>query len=177
MSNPVIDVAREISDEYEDDLLVVEGYTVRAKAVPAAIISEVTKRYPDPEVPLWHNPEYDRDEQNPNDPEYIRKKDLVDRQRGEAMIDSTVMFGIEVVGGIPPKETWLPRLQFLQTLGSIDLSKYDLDDEMVLEFVFKRYIIASVALISYIQKMSAITPEDVEAAGKPFRRKEKRRTN
>ena len=173
MSNNIAAVAaaRDLANQNQDDLLEVEGYTVRVKAIPAAIISDVTRRIPDPVVPLWHNPEMDRDEANPVDPSYIKAKEDVDRQRGEAMIDATVMFGIELPDGVPPTEEWLPRLQFMQKRGQIDLSGYDLSDPLELEFMFKRYIIANIALITFIQRISSVTPEDVGKAGQPFRRK------
>jgi hypothetical protein len=173
MSNNIAAVAaaRDLANQNQDDLLEVEGYTVRVKAIPAAIISDVTRRIPEPEVPLWHNPEMNRDEANSGDPGYIKAKDDVDRQRGEAMIDATVMFGIELPDGVPPTEEWLPRLQFMQKRGQIDLSGYDLSDPLELEFMFKRYIIANIALITFIQRISSVTPEDVGKAGQPFRRK------
>ena len=167
----VIDVAHE--QEEQDDIWEVEGYKIRVKAIPVAIISDVSNRIPDPEIPVWHNPEYDRDEQNPNDPAYLSAKEEVDRKRGEAMIDATVMFGIDLPDGVPPTEKWLPKLKFLEKRGQVDLSGYDLSDDLEKEFVFKKYIIASIALINYIQNMSSVTPEDIGAAGKPFRRPKK----
>lgn len=170
----VIESARDLAEEEQDDYLEVEGYTIKVKAIPIAIISDVTNRIPEPEIPVWHNPEYDRDEQNPNDPAYLNAKDEVDRKRGEAMIDATVMFGIDLPSGLPPTDDWLTKLKFMEKRGQIDLSGYDLSDPLEKEFVFKRYIIANIALINYIQNMSAVTPEDVVKAGKPFRRSQKR---
>ena len=169
-----IETARELADETQDDLWEVEGYLIRVKAIPMAIISDVTNRIPEPVIPVWRNPEYDRDEQNPNDPAYLQAKEEVDRKRGEAMIDAIVMFGIELPDGVPPTEKWLPKLKFMEKRGQVDLSGYDLSDPLELDFVFKRYIIANIGLISYIQNMSAVTPEDIGKAGKPFRRPQKR---
>jgi hypothetical protein len=169
-----IETARDLADETQDDLFEVEGYTIRVKAIPVAIISDVTNRIPDPKVPIWHNEEYNRDEENPNDPAYIRAKSEVDRQRGEAMIDATVMFGIELPDGVPPTDKWLPKLKFMEKRGQVDLSGYDLEDDLELEFMFKRYIIANIGLINYIQNMSSVTPDDIGKAGRPFRRSTKR---
>jgi hypothetical protein len=168
----VIEVARE--QEEQDDIWEVEGYKIRVKAIPVAIISDVSNRIPDPEIPIWNNPEYDnRPEQNPHDPAYLSAKEEVDRKRGEAMIDATVMFGIDLPDGVPPTEKWLPKLKFLEKRGQVDLSGYDLSDDLEKEFVFKKYIIASIALINYIQNMSSVTPEDIGSAGRPFRRPKK----
>lgn len=169
----VIETARDLAEEEQDDLLEVEGYVIKVKAIPVAIISDVTSRIPEPEIPVWHNPEMERDEQNPNDPAYLKAKEEVDRKRGEAMIDATIMFGIELRDGTPPTEEWLPKLKFMEKRGQIDLSGYNLSDELELEFVFKRYVIANIALINYIQNMSSVTPEDITKAGRPFRRPQK----
>ena len=169
-----IETARDLADESQDDLWEVEGYTIRVKAIPVAIISDVTSRIPEPEIPVWHNPEYDRDEQNPNDPAYLKAKSEVDTKRGQAMIDATVMFGIDLPNGVPPTDEWLPKLKFMEKRGQVDLSGYDLNDPLEKEFVFKRYIIANIGLINYIQNMSSVTPEDVGNAGRPFRRPQKR---
>lgn len=169
-----IETARELAEDNQDELLEVDGYVFKVKAIPVAIISDVTNRIPEPEIPVWHNEEYNRDEQNPNDPAYLKAKAKVDQERGQAMIDATVMFGIELPKGVPPTEEWLPKLKFLEKRGQIDLSSFDLNDPLELDFVFKRYIIANVALINYIQELSTVTPEDVSKAGKPFRRSTKR---
>jgi hypothetical protein len=169
-----IETARELAEEEQDEILEVSGYRFKTKAIPVAVISDVTDKIPDPEIPLWHNEEYNRDEQNPNDPAYLNAKSDVDQRRGQAMIDATVMFGIELLDGVPPTDQWLPKLKFLEKRGQVDLSSYDLEDPLELEFVFKRYIIANMGLISYIQNMSSVTPEDIGRAGRPFRRAKKR---
>jgi hypothetical protein len=83
------------------------------------------------------------------------------------------MFGIDLPDGVPPTEKWLPKLEFLEKRGQVDLSSYDLSDPLELEFVFKKYVIANIALINYIQNMSSVTPEDIGEAGRPFRRPKK----
>lgn len=169
-----IETARELADDTQDNIWEVSGYTIKVIPIPVAIISDVTDRIPEPDIPVWHNPEYDRDEQNPNDPAYLKAKEEVDRKRGEAMIDATVMFGIELPKGVPPTEEWLPKLKFMEKRGQVNLSGFDLDDPLELEFVFKRYLIANIALINYIQNLSAVTPDDLDKAGRPFRRPQKR---
>lgn len=171
--NKAIEVARELQQEY-DDFLYVEDYAIRVKPIPAAIITDVTNRIPDPEIPVWYNKEMERNEANPGDPEYVRMKSEVERKRGEAMIDATILFGIELVDGIPPVEEWMPRLQFMIRRGQLDLSQYNLDDPLELEYVFKRYVIGNIALITHIQQLSSVMPDDIGKAAAPFRRKKAR---
>jgi hypothetical protein len=168
-----IETAREL-DEAQDEIFEVDGFRFIPKAIPVAIISDVTNRISEPDIPVWYDKEIERDVQNPNDPAYLKAKDEVDRKRGEAMIDATVMFGISLPDGVPPTDEWLPKLKFMEKRGQIDLSGYDLSDGLELEFVFKRYIIANIALINFIQNMSSVTPEGVEKAGRPFRRSTRR---
>jgi hypothetical protein len=160
--------------EYDDDILYVEDYAIRVKPIPAAIITDVTNRIKEPDVPKWFNKDMDRYEANPGDPDYARALAEAERKRGEAMIDATIMFGIEIVDGVPAKETWLPRLQFISKLGQLSLDQYDLDDPLVLEYVFKRYVIGNIALITHIQQISSVMPEDIGKAAAPFRRKKGR---
>lgn len=172
--NKAIEVARELSETVEGDVLYVDDYAVRIKPIPAAIITDVTNRIAEPTVPMWYNKEYDRNEANPNDPEYVRAKEEVARKRGEAMIDATILFGMELIDGVPPAEQWMPRLQFLIKRGQLDISEFDLNDPLELEYVFKRYVIGNIALISYIQTLSSVMPEDIGKAAAPFRRKKAR---
>jgi hypothetical protein len=168
-----IETAREL-DEAQDEIFEVDGFRFIPKAIPVAIISDVTNRIPEPDIPVWYDKEIERDVQNPNDPAYLKAKDEVDRKRGEAMIDATVMFGISLPDGVPPTDEWLPKLKFMEKRGQIDLSGYDLSDDLELEFVFKKYVIANIALINFIQNMSSVTPDDIGKAGRPFRRAQKR---
>jgi hypothetical protein len=173
--NKAIEVAREIQEAGDSsDILYVDDYAIRVKPIPAAIITDVTNRIAEPPVPTWYNKEYDREEANPNNPEYVRAKEDVARKRGEAMIDATIMFGMELVDGVPPAEEWMPRLQFLSKRGQLDLDQYDLNDQLEREYVFKRYVIGNIALITYIQTISSVVPEDIGKAAAPFRRKKAR---
>lgn len=167
-----IEVAREQASD--DEPFEYNGYLIRVLSIPAAIISDVTNKIPEPVVPVWHNKEYDRDEENKSDPGYIRAKDEVDRKRGEAIMDAVVLFGIELVNGVPPTSEWLPKLQLMEKMGNLNLSSYDLSDPMIMEFVFKRYKLADMDLINHVQQISSVTSDDVEKAGKSFRRKTQR---
>ena len=171
--NKAIEAAREMQ-EYDEDFLYVEDYRIRVKPIPAAIITDVTNRIPDPIVPTWYNKEMERTESNPNDPEYARAKSEVERKRGEAMIDATILFGIELPDGIPDPAEWMPRLQFMIKRGQLDLSSFDLSDPLELEYVFKRYVIGNIALITHIQQISSVMPDDIGKAAAPFRRKKGR---
>jgi len=117
---------------------------------------------------MWHNPDKDRDEPNPNDPKYIAAKQEADRQRGIAAIDAVVMFGVELLDGVPD-DGWLGKLRYLEKRGLLDLESFDLDDPLDLEFLYKRYVAVSAQDIAYIMRTSGVREEDVEAAIRSFR--------
>ena len=147
-----------------------EAYQIRVRLVPVPpqLIDEVSNRIEDPEVPMWHNPDKDRDEPNPNDPAYKKAMDAAVRQRGLAAIDTMCMFGIELIDGLPDDELWLSKLRLMEKRGLLSLSSYDLDDPMDKEFLFKRYIAASNELTQAVMRVSGITPEEVAKAEQSF---------
>lgn len=168
-TNPVTEVARMIATERVAPVTLTGGVKARLVPVPATLIDEVSSRISDPEVPMWHNDEKDRDEPNPSNPVYIKALAGVARQRGLAAIDAMCMFGVELIDPVPPKDKWLTKLQFLERKGEIDLSSYDLDDEMDVEFLWKRFIAVDAGLIQALTQLSAISPEEISTAEKSFR--------
>lgn len=170
--NPAVDVAKEMAsqDDSSQTIALKTGVRVRLVPVSTALIDEVTSRIKDPDVPVWHNEAKGRDEPNPNDPKYL--SDLVDanRRRGIAVYDAMVMFGVELVDGVPDDDGWLTKLRYLERRGQIDLSTYDLDDPFDKEFVYKRYVAVDNETLARLGRMSAFTQEEVTQAEAPFRR-------
>jgi hypothetical protein len=145
--------------------------------VAASLIEEVTMRVQDPPVPVWHNPDKDRDEPNPGNPEYQRALTRATRDRGMAAIDAMVMFGIDLAEPVPPADTWLPKLQFLERRGTLDLSGYQLDNALDLEFLYKRYIAVSSMDLTMLSRSAGISPVEVERATRTFPGPETRDTD
>jgi hypothetical protein len=48
------------------------GVKLKIKPVPSMLIVDATKRIREPEVPMFHNTQKDRDEPNPADPKYLQ---------------------------------------------------------------------------------------------------------
>jgi len=165
---PVIEVARQVGN---DEHIIILPTGDRAKLVPvsASLIDEVTNRIAEPAVPTWYNKEREREEQNPNDPEYIRKSEEVARMRGLAAMDAMVMFGVELLDGVPEDDGWLKKLQFLSSRGQIDLTSFDLDDSLTREYVYKRFIATNTVIIKKISALSGLSTEEVDRAEHSFR--------
>lgn len=165
--SPAIDVAHE-HEEGEDSIL---STGVRARIVPvaASLIEEVTRRVRDPEIPMWHDPERDKDIPNENDPIYLRALIEAKKKRGEAAMEAMILFGVELLDGLPESDEWFRRLQFLDKRGLLDLSQYDVEDPIDREFIYKRYIAVGSTDFILIGSLSGLSQEGIRAAGETFR--------
>lgn len=143
------------------------GVRARVHAVAMGLIEACTGQVEDPKIPIWHNPDKDRDEENPSDPEYLRQLNQVNKQRYRAVEDAMVMFGVELVDGVPPKEEWMPRLEVLRRRGAIDLSGFDLEDSVDLEFVYKRFIAVGAPDLNLI-RAAGVSEEEIQRALESF---------
>lgn len=71
------DIDRVVDTLPEDDggdptvFVAATGVRLKLKRVSQMIVADAKRRLPEPKVPKWINPEKDREEENPNDPEYI----------------------------------------------------------------------------------------------------------
>ena len=153
------------------------GVKARITAVAATLIDDMVSRVETPEPPLWMNPEKEREEPNPQDPQYLKELNAAYKRQGTATLDAMILFGVELVDGVPDIDTWLPKLKFLENRGQLDLSKYDLTDDLELEFVYKRLVAISSADYSLIMRLSGVTPDAVEEAKEVFKSGEKRDAN
>ena len=131
-----LEVAKE-QDEQDGSTVLSTGVRARMVPVAASLISEVASRVKDPPVPMCYIDEKEREELNPDDPEYLRQLAEATTKRGTVSLETMVMFGVELIDGVPEDDAWLNRLRFLEKRGDLDLSGYDFDDPMELEFVYK----------------------------------------
>lgn len=170
-TNPVIAVAEEESIEGGEEIYAFDdGNRVKLTSIPAAVIDNVVSRIKMPEVPMVRLPDYDRDEPNPNDPAYLLAVQETERKRGGAMIDAVVMFGIQLVDGMPTTDEWLNKLRFMVDHGIMSMEGYDLNKltPVEKEFVYKRYS-APMWMITRVQELSAVAKGDIDRAKRLFR--------
>lgn len=163
-----VNVAKGKSSEDKNIVLLTDGNRALLKPVSVALIEEVTNSIKPPEIPKWYNKDYERDEPNPNDPEYLRALGDYERAQGVATMDALVMFGVELIDGLPEDESWFKKLSWLAKRGSVDLSSYDLDDQIDREFVYKRYVAVGADLYNKLAGLSGVTKEEVEKAEATF---------
>lgn len=144
------------------------GVTGKIVPVPPQLVDDVTSRIKEPEIPMWHNEDKDRDEPNPSDPEYLAALEEFSNQQAKASIDALSMFGLDI-DALPEDDKWLRKLKYMEKRGLLDLSDFDLDDPDEKEFLFKRLIALNNIILQKIVEVSGISPEEIEAAEASFR--------
>lgn len=164
--DPVAEVAKQTLGD--DVVLLKSGVRVRLKPVPAPLIDAVVEKIKEPEIPMWFNEARGKDEANPMDPQYVKDLADVDRRKGLAAIDAMAMFGVQLVDGLPPDSEWLDSLQKMESMDLLDLSMYDLEDPIIKELVFKKFVAVTTDVLQTVTSMSGISTEDVEAAEDSF---------
>jgi len=167
--SPAIELAKQERNEDKNILTLSSGVKVRIKPVSGWLIDDVVNRVKNPRIPTWYNPDREREEDNPNDPQYLADMSDARDQRMNAMLDTVVLFGMELVDGMPEDEGWLHKLQRLEKLGHIDLSAYDLDDEVDREFVYKRrFAISNATDLITVRQRCSVSEGDVAKATDSF---------
>lgn len=166
--SPAVAVAHENLSEEDGFVTLSNGARAMIRPVSISLITEVSNRVKDPEVPTFYNEEKGRDEPNPNHPSYIRALQEAENRRGIASLDAMVMFGIELVDGLPKDEKWIKKLRTMERIGALDLSVYDLEDDIDKEFLYKRFIAVGTEDLAKISRASGISQEAVESAEKSF---------
>jgi hypothetical protein len=174
--SPAPEVAREIQGEFKLDEPVELSTGVRAiiRAVPNTLIDNVSARIEDPLPPKQFIESKGKEEVNYLDPTFLREVENTNKRRGRAVTEALIMFGVELVDGVPDPEEWMPRLQHLVKRGLLDLSDWDLEDEFDLEYVYKAFVAVAQKDVERIMVACGLLEETVAAAMDSFQRPETR---
>ena len=143
------------------------GVRATLKPVPQTILQDALALVKEPEVPVVWIGEKDREEENPNDPAYLKALGDVATEQARVTFDVFALFGIELEEPAE-KGDWLKRLQLMERLGRLDLSRFDPEDSIDLEFLFKRYVAMGNADYILIGAISNVTEADVRQAARSF---------
>lgn len=169
--NPAVDVAK---NKYKtgDTLTLPDGVRIKIVPVSAGLMDEVTRQIKDPPVPLVYNKDDEQSLPNPGAPEYLLAMEEARQKRTRAAMDALALFGVDLLDPLPQDGAWLKKLKYLEKLGNLDLSQFDLSDPLELEFIYKRYIVCSGDVLKLISEASGVSGVDIEAAEAAFRGKE-----
>jgi len=162
----VKEAARRISQGQDDDKIITlsTGVRVRLHTVSSTLTEDLRLAIPMPKVPVVWIEAKEREEENPNDPDYIEKCKEVDIGRGRAVIDALITFGVELVDDLPEDQVWLRKLKRLH----VNLAGFDLDDPFDLEFLYKRYVAVAGADLPLIYRLNGLQPPEVAHARSMF---------
>jgi hypothetical protein len=151
------------------------GVWVKITPVSPGLLDEAQSFVQDPEVPMWYNEDKDRHEPNPNDPAYHDALLRAEQKRSLAVIDAIIMFGIDLVNEdgspttVPTDLAWISKLKLAERRGFVNLSPYNLDDPIDLEYLYKRNVAVSAVDLPIIMAATGLAQEDVDTAIKSFR--------
>lgn len=146
----------------DDGVIKKNGLRIRIESVPVNLLDDVTSRIKDPRPPMVMIESKGREEPNESDPQYLEDLQEAENTRNRAVMDAMVLFGIELLDGLPEDGNWIKKLKYMERLERLDLSNYDLDDELDKEFLYKRYIIADADVIRLISEASGVSPREIE---------------
>jgi len=164
----VIQVAKGAESDDSDVVTLSTGYRARIKPVGASLIDDAVAQIENPPVPTYMDEAKGREEENPHDPKYLRDLKDAERKQAQVAMDAMVMFGIQLVDGVPDDDTWLRQLTFYAKRSGLDLSEYDLDDPLEKEFLFKKYIATGTMDLLEVGRRAGLRREDVADAVKSF---------
>lgn len=145
---------------------------VKARFIPVSVsvITEAQAAIPDPKVPMWFNEAKGKEEPNPAHPDYERALKATENERNLAAIDALIMFGIELLDGVPNDDRWVKTLKMRERLNltTVKLSDYDLEDDFDREFLYKKYFAVSAVDVSSLMQFSGVSEEDIAEAARSF---------
>jgi len=161
--NPAVAVAKQRGPDNDvQEVTLSTGHRAVLTPVATSLLEKVRRQIKDPPIPMWENPDKaGRKEPNPLDPTYRQQLDEAESQRSDAIMDALILFGVELVGGVPDDDGWLKKLRMLERHGQIDLGDLDLEDPMDREFAYKKYVAISADDYLQLMTLSGVTAQGV----------------
>lgn len=168
MKAPAVEIAKR-QQAGDGTVTLSTGVRVRLRPIPPGTMQEARLSVVPPKVPVWINPDKNREEPNPNDPEYLDALVECNRQRIQVIEEVALMFGLELVDGVPEPGDWDRNLQWLARKGRIDLTGYDLSDPVDREFLYKKHSALGPDDWVVVQRLMGVSREEVDEAAATFR--------
>jgi hypothetical protein len=166
--SPAVTEAQEMVPMAETAIVLSRG--LRATVIPVAqgLLERVKSRVADPPIPRVQIEGTDREEENPNDPDYLDACRKVMGERLEAMSDAVLMFGLELEDPVPSDNGWVERLAMLGI-------EFDSTDPLEREFAYKKFVATTANDMKLLMARSGgLSEQEVRRAAELFRRAPKR---
>ncbi len=168
-----------VAAESDAERVLSTGVRVRVNRVPQMLLDAAVHKVEEPQVPVWYDEDRERDVLNPNHPHYLAALEEYERDQRLAAVDASILWGIDLLDGLPEDDSWLKKLKYYAKLGHIDLSDYDLEDEFELEFIYKKFVAMAGDDLSDLmpEMISGVTEEEVAKARETFQSDEEGNTD
>lgn len=179
MNNDIIAIAKNRANDKGITQLST-GYYARIVSVSASLIEESQASVPYPEVPTWYNEDAQREEENPNHPDYLKAIEEVERRKTMMAIDAMILFGVDIVDEdgndyeISTDAKWFKRILLMDRRGYINLDEFDLEDPLDIEWLFKKYVAIGAPDLEKIARASNLSEADVQEASATFQNNSQR---
>lgn len=166
--SPALVVAHEIAKGVDDIITLSTGYRAKIKPVSVTLIDAAVSKIVDSDPPMVMIEDKGREEPNPFDPTYRKILEENIHKRSMASVDVMILMGVKLLDPVPDDIEWLVPLKQLQRLGHIDLSMYDLKDDLDREFIFKRFVAVGNDDLKLVTSRMGISEVDMKAAEAAF---------
>lgn len=174
-----LSAVRAVNGKASDRLPLSNGIVLKIKRIPPLAIREAATRVKAPEVPMWYNEATERDEPNPNDPDFLAALEEYSNTQVMAISQVLMMLGTEVaeLNGHdgPEANGWL---RALRAAGVI----INEDDEFDRYLAWLQYYALETtddiaSIMPATMALSGVSEQEVEKAAASFRDSAQRRTN
>ena len=162
------------------------GIVLKIKSVPPFLVQAVQNEFKTPAPPKVYIEEKGREEENPNDPEYLRKLLELEDQQNLAINDLFLAAGTEVISvpdGYfgPEQDDWIAVVEFAQNITGTDVH-IERDNPIKRYLHWLRFYAletgADVALATRLpMELAGIREGEVDEVMESFRSVPERRTN
>lgn len=169
--NEAVETKKQMDKSASNKFTTPDGVEVTLSPVGSYVVREAQLKIPKPKVPLAPHPNDPNDPtksiENPNDPKYLAALDEYDAEMERVSVDAMTVFGIEI-DHVPNPEKWLKKLKFMELVSEEELARAS-EDQEYLEFIYKRYFVATAEVLMRIASMSGLRQEDIQTAVDSFR--------
>lgn len=146
------------------------GVVLRVRPVPQSLFADLMARFPMPEPPVVFIPDKGREEENPDDPTYLKRVNETNAAIAKAMSDAVILLGTEVdrvPKGFSTQESagWADELRLLG---------YDLASKRARYLAWVKFVAGPTlddyqAIWKAVGRLTGVTEQDTQAAVRRFR--------
>lgn len=167
----VLELAERSNGKESNLITLSTGVVLRAKRVAPGIFSDLVARFPMPRPPVVYIPDKAREEENPDDPDYLSRLREAQAQLAKAMSDAVILLGT-LMESIPDD---FPREDDTQWLEEMRVLGYDLRSTAARYLAWVKFKAAETtedfnAIWEGVGRLSGTSERDVKQAVKSFRR-------